>query len=725
MFRARSAFAAALLAAAALVSSAADPSVTDDGPFKPFRLPGFGSAAFACGPDGCYPLSEDSSDAPASAEPAEPAAAADPFSEALRELGFAKLRVVRTLPHAADADEFVRFVRGEAAPAPPAMPTSGRAAYLLWLLLAGFLLNLTPCVLPLVPVNLALLGAGAGRRSRKSGFALGAAFGLGIALVYGALGLFSAATGRAFGFLHGHLAFHVAFAVLFCLLALAMLDAIRIDFSRLRNLLPRRRGKKDAPAAARGAATAGALARALAAGAGSALLAGACVAPALVGALLVSAELLRNGSAFGALVPFALGLGMALPWPFLGAGLAVLPKPGRWMNRVKQLFAVLFLAAAVHFLLQALRIAVPTAPADGEWISSPAAAAVAADATGRPVLLALTADWCAACRRMESGTLREDAVLDATAGTIRLRIDCTDVDSPAVRAAMRAVGARGLPFYAILESGSAAADAPAPPPAAVPAARFRATASLPPVAEIVRTFGWDRWQVDSLLGPGQDPHVYEPTPRQVSALAASRFFFRTGMPFEEALAARAAAKYPGVKIVALEAAEPEGHDHEHGHGEAAVHGWLSPDNLEAWARTIAAELKAAEPEAADEITIRQAAWIDSLGHEDKATLVAISNSTVRAFAAWHPAYGAWAEFYGLEQIALEEDGKSPGPRALAAARERIARTGARVLLVQNAAEAARAAEFAAAAGLRVETVPPLGDDPLDTLRALRAAVLEK
>ncbi len=255
-----------------------------------------------------------------------------------------------------------------------------------------------------------------------------------------------------------------------------------------------------------------------------------------------------------------------------------------------------------------------------------------------------------------------------------------------------------------------------------PAKPLRATASLPPVAEIVRTFGWDRWQVDSLLGPGQDPHVYEPTPRQVSALAASRFFFRTGMPFEDALAARAAAKYPGVKIVALEASEPEGRDHAHGHDEAAVHGWLSPENLEAWAWTIAAELKAAEPEAVDEITIRQAAWIDSLGHEDKATLVAISNATVRAFAAWHPAYGAWAEFYGLEQIALEEDGKSPGPQTLASARERIAATGAKTMLVQNDAEAARAAEFARDAGLRVAVVPPLADDPLETLRLLREAV---
>ena len=411
----------------------------------------------ACGPDLCYPPAEVRFAVPESVG-AAPAADADPDAplptalELLRRLGFHDLRVVRTLPHAADAAAFAAFVRGDAGAAAPPSPSPPRRRwlYLLALVAGGFLLNLSPCVLPLVPVNLALLGAGAGRRSGRAGFALGSAFGLGIALAYGALGLFSAATGRAFGFLHSHVAFHFAFTVLFCLLALAELDALHIDFSRLRNLLPRRKPRPRGTDAA-GRPVAVALAAAFAAGAGSALLAGACVAPALVGALLVSAELLRTGDSFGALVPFALGLGMALPWPFLGAGLAALPKPGAWMRRVRQLFAVLFLLAAVHFLLQAFRIAVPTAPEDGGWISDPAAAAVAADATGRPVLLALSADWCAACRTMERTTLRDPAVREAAAATIRLRIDCTDVDAPSVRATMEAVGARGLPFYAILE----------------------------------------------------------------------------------------------------------------------------------------------------------------------------------------------------------------------------------------------------------------------------------
>lgn len=262
--------------------------------------------------------------------------------------------------------------------------------------------------------------------------------------------------------------------------------------------------------------------------------------------------------------------------------------------------------------------------------------------------------------------------------------------------------------------------------AGAPDAALRATASLPPVAGLVRTLGGDVWTVDSLLGPGQDPHAYEPTPRQVSALAASRLFFRTGMPFEDALAARVAAKHPSVRIVAL-ASEPHHEEEEDGdhhcHDEAAVHGWLSPHSLEAWAHAIADELVEAEPAQSEAILRRLAAWVDALDVEEAATCAAVAGSGVRAFAAYHPAYGAWAATFGLEQIALEADGKAPGPRTLAAARARIAETGAAVLLAQNDAEAARATEFAAAAGLRVAVIPPLGDDPLATLRALRETLL--
>ena len=196
-------------------------------------------------------------------------------------------------------------------------------------------------------------------------------------------------------------------------------------------------------------------------GALSAVLAGACVAPVLVSALVLAADLVRGGHPAGALVPFALGLGMGLPWPFLGAGLAALPKPGAWMDRVKQLFALVFLAAAVVYAAQAWRLLFPTvrkAPLAGpvEWMTDAAAAAIVAEAAQGPLVLDLAADWCRECREMDRTTFADpDVAAELARFPARLRLDCTAADDPGVRRVMELVGAPGLPFSAVLAPAAA------------------------------------------------------------------------------------------------------------------------------------------------------------------------------------------------------------------------------------------------------------------------------
>lgn len=364
---------------------------------------------------------------------------------------FEGVQVVRTILGAVSKDEYLDFLAGRE-PQPSILSLGyefgGPVLLVLVLLLGGLLLNFTPCVLPLIPVNLALLGAGVGSSSRRRGFALGAAFGLGIALVFGALGLVSALTGKAFGLLHASVYFNAGVAIVFGLLALAMLDVIHLDFSRFRK---RRSGAATEP---RHGLT-GALVKAFLAGGGSAFLSSACVAPVLVSALVLSADLVRRGHAAGALVPFVLGLGMALPWPFLGGGIAALPKPGIWMVRVKQLFAAIFLLAAVIFLIQAYRLLFPFVPTPSErgtiiWWTDPHAATLVARATGKPILVSLTADWCTACHEMDRSTLAEAEVAKAAGAFEALRIDCTDPDGPIAAEALSILKPTGFPYSAIL-----------------------------------------------------------------------------------------------------------------------------------------------------------------------------------------------------------------------------------------------------------------------------------
>src|SRR5205823_12365651 len=122
----------------------------------------------------------------------------------------------------------------------------------------------------------------------------------------------------------------------FIVLGLAMFDVLAIDFSRLSSSVR--------PGAARGS-----LLLSFSMGAVAALLAGACVAPVVIQVVLFSSRLYAAGTKIALALPFLLGIGMAIPWPIAGAGLAALPKPGAWMIRVKQLLGVLILATACYY----------------------------------------------------------------------------------------------------------------------------------------------------------------------------------------------------------------------------------------------------------------------------------------------------------------------------------------------------------------------------------------
>ncbi len=299
-------------------------------------------------------------------------------------------------------DVFFRFLRNgmDAAGAGGAdrfLPTADKSWWLVLLLalFGGLCMNLTPCVLPMVPINLMIVGKSAAR---------GALYGLGIALAYGAMGLLAALGGLAFGEIQGSPWFNAAVAALFAALGLALMGVFHVGFSKRRAGVAKPSGNP--------------VLRTLfpfAMGAVSAVLAGACVAPVLIAVLLLTADWAAQGHALAFALPFVLGFGMALPWPFAGAGLKVLPKPGAWMTRVNKAFGLLvFGFAAWYGRLAWTGFAARGTPAptgtDASVVDLASPADFKLDAYRRPVLVDCWASWCKNCAAMDRGTLRDPAV---------------------------------------------------------------------------------------------------------------------------------------------------------------------------------------------------------------------------------------------------------------------------------------------------------------------------
>ncbi|MDA1044004.1 MAG: protein-disulfide reductase DsbD family protein [Verrucomicrobia bacterium] len=321
------------------------------------------------------------------------------------------------------------------------LATRGMFITLLLTMLLGLGLNLTPCVLPMIPINIAIIGAGAQAGSRARGFALGGAYGLGITIVYGLLGVIVVYTRSKFGQLNASPWFNFGIGLLFVVLALAMFDLLRIDFSRFTS------GKAGGSRGKRGGFIA-----ALLIGGLSALLAGACVAPALISVLVLSSDLYAKGNNAGLLLPFLLGLGMALPWPFAGAGLSFLPKPGKWMERVKQVFGVIMILFAAFYIWTGVKIIRPAQHGIVEgWHTSLAPALAEAAQSGKPVFIDFWATWCKSCLKMEKTTFKNTQVKAALDDYVKVKLQAENPSAPETKAMLDYFGAVGMPTYVVLQ----------------------------------------------------------------------------------------------------------------------------------------------------------------------------------------------------------------------------------------------------------------------------------
>ena len=328
----------------------------------------------------------------------------------------------------------------------------GALAILFIVFIGGLALNLTPCVLPMIPINLAIIGAGAQAGSRGRGFLLGATYGAAMAVVYGVLGLIVILTAGTFGTINSSPWFNAGIAVLFVVLALAMFDVLVIDFSRFSSSLNV------------GTTGRGTFLVAFGMGAVAALLAGACVAPVVIQVVLFASNLYAAGTTAALALPFVLGLGMALPWPIAGAGIAALPRPGAWMVRIKQVFGVFILVTAVYYGYEAYSLFAnrwvdPSKVAasveeqlKAGWHASLNDGLALAARENRPVLIDMWATWCKNCLVMDATTLKDTNVTAALSRYVKIKFQAENPDESPAKEMMSRFRAVGLPTYVILRA---------------------------------------------------------------------------------------------------------------------------------------------------------------------------------------------------------------------------------------------------------------------------------
>jgi thiol:disulfide interchange protein DsbD len=283
---------------------------------------------------------------------------------------------------------------------------------LLLVFFGGLLLNLTPCVYPMIPITVGYFGGQSeGRVSKTFGLAL--VYVLGLALVYSSLGVFAALTGSLFGsWLQSRWVTGVV-ALVLLLLALSMFGFYTIQPPQF--LMQKSGAKKGAFGA-------------LAMGALLGIVAAPCVGPAVAALLIYVGQ--QGKPILGFSLFFALSLGLGLPYLLLGTfsgAIKSMPRSGAWMEKLKKIFAVPLLIAALYYGYSALK---PTPQNSGKhW---PAATQVVLDTarqSGKPVVLDFRADWCIPCLKLEREVFSQPDVKQAGEGIELLQVDLTRAES--------------------------------------------------------------------------------------------------------------------------------------------------------------------------------------------------------------------------------------------------------------------------------------------------------
>lgn len=248
--------------------------------------------------------------------------------------------------------------------------------------------------------------------------------------------------------------------------------------------------------------------------------------------------------------------------------------------------------------------------------------------------------------------------------------------------------------------------------------------SIVPQKYFVERIGGEQVKVEVMVKSGESPATFNPNPKKMGLLSQAKLYFSIGVPFETIWIDRIRSIHPNLQFVALHdnLRKVTGHDPHHTHATGDPHIWTSPARVKIMAQKIKDTLSSANPDQQSYFETNLLEFINDLDLLDKDIRTILAKGTNNRFMVFHPAWSYFAKDYGLEQIAIEHEGKEPGARTMQKIIEEGKRLGIKVIFVQKQFSLSIAENIAKMIGATVREMDPLAEDYLRNMRQTATAI---
>jgi zinc transport system substrate-binding protein len=249
--------------------------------------------------------------------------------------------------------------------------------------------------------------------------------------------------------------------------------------------------------------------------------------------------------------------------------------------------------------------------------------------------------------------------------------------------------------------------------------------SIVPQKYFVEQIGAEFVDVSVLVEAGANPHMYSPRPRQIEELLRAKVYFLIGQHFEEIIIDKLSEELKDVRLVntikniTLRTFEQHaGQTPEEQHGATDPHTWLNPLYVIQQARIICDTLKEIDPLHKSEYEANYAILEQKLKNLHKNIQSILEPLKGETFFVFHPAYGYFADAYGLVQVAVEAGGKAVSAKKLGAILELMKEKKTRVIFSQPQTAETNVKAIAETVGARVVILDPLAYDYQENLLSM-------